>query len=32
MIEKYYHIIRASYLGNFMIHIEFDNGEHKILD
>jgi hypothetical protein len=31
-MEKYYHIKRATYLGNFMIHLEFDNGDHKILD
>ncbi|MDR3627154.1 MAG: DUF2442 domain-containing protein [Ignavibacteriaceae bacterium] len=31
-MEQYYHIRRASYLGSFMIHIEFDNGDHKILD
>lgn len=32
IMETYSHIVRASYLGNFMIHIEFENGEHKILD
>lgn len=31
-MKKYYHIKRASYLGDFMIHLEFDNGEQKILD
>ena len=31
-METYSHISRASYLGNFMIHIEFKNGEQRILD
>ncbi len=31
-METYSHIARASYLGNYIIHIEFKNGEHRILD
>ncbi|MFO7447115.1 MAG: DUF2442 domain-containing protein [Ignavibacteriaceae bacterium] len=31
-VEKYYHIKRALYMGNFRIFIEFENGENKILD
>jgi Protein of unknown function (DUF2442) len=31
-MEEYSHIKRASYLGNYVIHIEFENGEHKMLD
>ena len=31
-MKNYFHIKRASYLGDFKIHLEFENNEQKILD